>query len=170
MYPGVMRFDVTNGTNKEKRPMALATVKNSDNRNVPIFNVLLPSMSSWVFRWIFHDAIPKLLSKESLSNLRLILVDEDHHCNSQIDSARTLGILPNFQYRLCKWHKARSDRILKLQNLRNIPKHGCDRCCCVVCCCAGVLFDLGAVGSEGNDAVRRTRFPTCVLLRLLSPF
>jgi MULE transposase domain len=107
MYPGVMGFDVTNGTNKEKRPMARGTVKNSDNRNVPIFNALLPSISSWVFRWIFHDAIPKLFSKESLSNLRLILVDEDHHCNSQIDSARKLGILPNVQYQLCKWHKVR---------------------------------------------------------------
>jgi hypothetical protein len=81
MYPGVMGFDVTNGTIKEKQPMARGTVKTSDNRNVPIFNALLPSISSWVFRWIFHDSIPKLLSKESLSNLRLILVDEDYHCN-----------------------------------------------------------------------------------------
>ena len=123
MCPGVMGFDVTNGTNKEKLPMARGTVKNSDNRNVPIFNALLPSMSSWVFPWIFHDARPKLLSKESLSNLRLILVDEDHHCNSQIDSARTLGLLPNVHYRLCKWHKVRSISILKLQNLRKLPKH-----------------------------------------------
>jgi MULE transposase domain len=102
-----MGFDVTNGTNKEKRPMARATLKTSNNKNVPLFNALLPSVASWVFRWIFHDALPKLLSRESLSKLKLILVDQDQNCNSQIDSARDLKILPNVQYRLCKWHKVR---------------------------------------------------------------
>ena len=105
MYPNVMGFDVTNGTNKEKRPLARGTIKTSNNKNVPFFNALLPSISSWVFRWIFHIALPKLLSTESLENLRLILVDEDYHCNSQIDSAHAMGKLPNVQYRLCKWHK-----------------------------------------------------------------
>jgi hypothetical protein len=103
-----MGFDVTNGTNKEKRPMARATIKTTNNKNVPFFNALLPSIASWVFRWIFHDAFPKLLSCESLHKLRLVLVDEDYHCNSQIDAARVMGILPNAQYRLCKWHKVRT--------------------------------------------------------------
>jgi hypothetical protein len=105
MYPNVMGFDVTNGTNKEKRPLARGTIKTSNNKNVPFFNALLPSVASWVFRWIFHIALPKLLSNDSLSNLHLILVDEDYHCNCQIDSAREMGILPHAQYRLCKWHK-----------------------------------------------------------------
>jgi MULE transposase domain len=108
MYPDVMGFDVTNGTNKEKRPMARATIKNSNNKNIPFFNALLPSVASWVFRWIFHDALPMLLTRDSLRHLKLILVDEDNHCNSQIDAARELGILPNARYRLCKWHKVRS--------------------------------------------------------------
>jgi hypothetical protein len=35
MYPNVMGFDVTNGTNKEKRPLARGTIKTSNNKNVP---------------------------------------------------------------------------------------------------------------------------------------
>jgi ribosomal protein L5 len=49
LYPEVMGFDVTFGTNKEKRPMARATIKTSSNKNVPFFNALLPSGASWVF-------------------------------------------------------------------------------------------------------------------------
>ena len=105
MYPEVMGFDVTNGTNKEKCPLARATIKTSNNKNVPFSSALLPSIASWVFHWIFHDALPKLVSRDSLAKLHLILVDEDQHCNTQIDSARQLKILPNVQYRLCKWHK-----------------------------------------------------------------
>jgi hypothetical protein len=108
MYPEVMGFDVTNGTNREKRPMARGTLKTSSNKNVPFFNALLPSVASWVFRWIFHDALPRLLPSESLSKLHLILVDDDRNCNSQIDSARELKVLPNGHFRLCKWHKVRS--------------------------------------------------------------
>jgi MULE transposase domain len=112
LYPEVIGFDVTFGTNKEKRPMARATIKTSSNKNVPFFNALLPSGASWVFRWVFHDALPRLLSKESLANLHLILVDDDHHCNTQIDSARNLKKIPNAQYRLCKWHKVRTEYLL----------------------------------------------------------
>lgn len=102
-----MGFDVTYGTNKEKRPLARGTVKTTSNKNVPFFNALLPSGASWVFRWIFHEAFPRLVSKDSLKKLHLVLVDDDQHCNSQIDSARTLNKLPNAQYRLCKWHRVR---------------------------------------------------------------
>jgi hypothetical protein len=112
LYPEVIGFDVTFGTNKEKRPMARATIKTSSNNNVPFFNALLPSGASWVFRWVFHDALPRLLAKESLAKLHLILVDDDHHCNTQIDSARHLKKLRNAQYRLCKWHKVRTEYLV----------------------------------------------------------
>jgi MULE transposase domain len=107
LFPEVMGFDVTFGVNKEKRPMARGTIKSTRDKNVPFFNALLPSTASWVFHWIFHDALPRLLPKESLDKLSLILVDDDCHCNSQIDSARLMKRIPNAHYRLCKWHKVR---------------------------------------------------------------
>lgn len=107
LYPEVMGFDVTFGTNKEKRPLARGTIKSNRNKNVPFFNALLPSCASWVFNWIFQDAMPTLLNQDSLNKLHLILVDDDHHCNSQIDLARKMKVLPNARFRLCKWHKVR---------------------------------------------------------------
>jgi hypothetical protein len=111
MYPEVISFDVTYGTNKEKRPLARDTVKNSNHKNIPFFNALLPSCASWVFRWIFHDVFPRLLSKTSISKLQLILVDKEQTCNNQIEFARHMKRLPNAQYRLCKWHKVSFNQI-----------------------------------------------------------
>jgi MULE transposase domain len=118
MYPEVMGFDVTYGTNKEKRPLARGTIKTSSNKNVPIFNALLPSGASWVFHWIFHNAIPRLFAKESLAKLYLVLVDDDKHCNIQIDSARFLKKLPNAKYRLCKWHKINRNYQIKAKSFK----------------------------------------------------
>jgi MULE transposase domain len=119
LYPEVMGFDVTFGTNKEKRPLARGTIKNNRNKNIPFFNAFLPSCAAWVFNWIFHDAMPKLLSQDSLNKLHLILVDDDHHCNSQIDMARNMNILPNAHYRLCKWHKVSFFINYEMQNFIN---------------------------------------------------
>jgi MULE transposase domain len=118
LYPEVMGFDVTFGTNKEKRPMARGTIKNNRNKNIPFFNALLPSCASWVFNWIFHSAMPMLLKKESLNKLHLILVDDDEQCNRQIDSARESKILEKAHYRLCKWHKVRTSENAEFLNLK----------------------------------------------------
>ena len=68
-YPEVIGFNVTNGTNQEKRPLAKGTLINSNQKNVPFFNAILPSQCRWVFHWIWNSAIPTLFPEEYLKKL-----------------------------------------------------------------------------------------------------
>jgi hypothetical protein len=55
-------FDITCGTNAEKRPLAKGTLTTANGENVPFFNSFLPSQCAWVFCWLFTTAFPTLFS------------------------------------------------------------------------------------------------------------
>ena len=48
-FPHVLGFDVTFGTNAEKRPLFRATCKTSDSRNISHVNAFIPSEQRWIF-------------------------------------------------------------------------------------------------------------------------
>ena len=102
-YPEVVGFDVTYGTNQEKRPLAKGTLINSSSKNIPFFNAILPSQCRWVFHWIFDTAIPNLFPSEYLKKIQLFITDEDPNCYEMIERSRSH--YPVYKHRICKWHK-----------------------------------------------------------------
>ena len=108
MFGEAMGFDITCGTNAEKRPLARGTLTTSDGKNVPFFNSFLPSQCAWVFCWLFVTAFPTLFPSASCQQTELIITDQDERCYTQIESSKTYSIFSNrMMHRLCKWHKVR---------------------------------------------------------------
>ena len=99
-YPEVVGFDVTYGTNQEKRPLAKGTLINSKKKNIPFFNAILPSQCRWVFYWIFNSAIPNLFPAETLKKIQLFITDEDVNCYQMLAAAQSH--YPSHKNRICK--------------------------------------------------------------------
>jgi hypothetical protein len=116
MYPTTLSFDVTFGTNAEKRPLARVTLITPSQKTVPVMNVFLPSQAEWVFQWIFQHALPSILPLAVRKRVFLAMTDQDHHCYSQIVAAQRKQIFPNLTHRLCKWHKIDRHFILKARS------------------------------------------------------
>ena len=74
-YPDVLGVDVTYGKNNEKRPQFCVIGKNARNRNIPIIDAFLPLQQQYVFRWLFEEAMPRLLDKFALLCTQLIMTD-----------------------------------------------------------------------------------------------
>ena len=109
MFGEAMGFDITCGTNAEKRPLARGTLTTSDGKNVPFFNSFLPSQCAWVFCWLFVTAFPTLFPSSSCQQTELIVTDQDERCYTQLEASKAYGIFSNrMVHRLCKWHKVRN--------------------------------------------------------------
>jgi len=106
-------MDTTFGTNQEKRPLFKMIGRDASNRNIPLLCAFLPSLSGWVFHWIFQDVLPPLLGKENLQKLRLVTTDEDTFCINAFLSLKDHHYM-NCLIRLCKWHKVNRNYTTKV--------------------------------------------------------
>jgi len=103
MFPEVLMFDVTFGTNNEGRPLGVAA---SPDANMNVFTPIrafLPSQCRWVFDWIFRTAIPTLLGKEALRRMQLLITDGDVNIYNAFDSVQS-ELYPNATHGLCLYH------------------------------------------------------------------
>jgi hypothetical protein len=103
MFPEVLMFDVTAGTNSEGRPLGCTA---SPDGNMKVFTpvrVFMPSECYWVFHWIFRTAIPSLLGKDSLKRTQLVLSDGDKNIYNAFDNCRE-ELYPNAVHALCMYH------------------------------------------------------------------
>ncbi len=109
MFGEAMGFDITCGTNAEKRPLARATITTANEKNVPFFNSFLPSQCAWVFCWLFMTAFPTLFPPRSCKQMELVLTDQDERCYTQVEALKGYRIFSErMVHRLCKWHKVRN--------------------------------------------------------------
>ncbi len=109
MFGEAMGFDITCGTNAEKRPLARATITTANEKNVPFFNSFLPSQCAWVFCWLFMTAFPTLFPPRSCKQMELVLTDQDERCYTQVEASKGYHIFSErMVHRLCKWHKVRN--------------------------------------------------------------
>ena len=129
MFPEFMGGDDTEDTNSEKRP--LYTLCGKDNMN-QVFGhtwAFMPSKSTWVYSWIFSNALPLLHPGTALNRVEQFIMDACPHetraaegvcgygrkqlqtnesiaalavCGGGIKVSRTL---PNAHLRHCGWHK-----------------------------------------------------------------
>ena len=113
-FPQSVGTDITNGTNAEKRPLLRATARDANNQIIPFFNAFVCSGSRWVHSWIFEDVFPTLFPPVVLSQVRMMLTDEDPHCFQAFDTSVKKGIFRNAKHRLCKWHKVNRNFTIKV--------------------------------------------------------
>ena len=103
MFPEVIMFDVTHGTNSEGRPLGVSSSCDGNMEVFTPFRVFMPSECQWVFQWIISTAIPSLLGTESLSRVQLFLTDGDSKIYKCFDNVQPT-LYPNAVHGLCVYH------------------------------------------------------------------
>ena len=103
MFPEVLMFDVTYGTNTEARPLGVSASTNANMEVFTPFRVFMPSECMWVFDWIIGSAIPDLLGKEPLRRVQLFLTDGDPKIYRSFDKHQS-ELMPNARHGLCVYH------------------------------------------------------------------
>ena len=78
-YPEVCSWDVTNGTNAERRGLMIGCNYTSSFKSNPFIFAFLPNCRRWAFQWISRCAVPMLHSENVTNEIQVILFDED--CN-----------------------------------------------------------------------------------------
>ena len=77
LYPEFKSGDVTFKVNAEKRSLEVESGKGPDNRTFSHTWTFTPSLSRWIFRWIFGVAMPALHDSKTLSRVEVAAFDED---------------------------------------------------------------------------------------------
>jgi hypothetical protein len=84
-FPEVLGVDGTHQTNEEHRP--LITIKDSDGNVIVVIRCFAPNERAWFFRWLFQEALPALIGKETMACVKVIITDGDSQEMSQVDFA-----------------------------------------------------------------------------------
>ena len=111
-FPWINGWDVTFGTNAEKRPLGCMAHKTANNNIFPGVQAFLPSQTGWVFDWIKSKAVPQLLCNNALGKTFLELTDKDRqyiYVGRNVHSNTSDNPYGNAKIRLCKWHKVSPD-------------------------------------------------------------
>ena len=133
-HPHVCSWDVTEGTNNEKRKLFIGLnydATGSSNRHTHIF---LPSGRKWVFNWTARTAVPMLHGTAVCAKIQIHLFDEDTNEFGPFENAT--DIYPNAKIRLC-WYHRHTQKLQRLyrfatgENEEKVSKilHGFDELC-----------------------------------------
>jgi MULE transposase domain len=102
-FPEVVGVDGTHETNNEGRPLLTLSVKDSNGNVIVVVRCFAPNERSWLFRWLFQEAIPVLLGKDTLQLVKLIMTDGDSQEMTQVDYAIDRFFVNAIRTR-CGWH------------------------------------------------------------------
>jgi MULE transposase domain/SWIM zinc finger len=103
LFPNVLHFDGTSDTNNEKRILFTVSGRDSCGHQFIVLRALIPNECAWMFRWLFCGALPKLLGRENLNRVLLVLTDGDSQETSQMDIA-IRKYMPSAVRGRCIWH------------------------------------------------------------------
>ena len=103
-YPEVMSLDATCKTNDERRPFYKLQGCDGEGNTFPMMNALLWDESLHAMNWMLLEAMPYLLPDSVRHSTTVILTDGDPYECLAVDSAITLGFLPNAKRKRCWWH------------------------------------------------------------------
>ena len=103
LLPYVLKVDVTEGTNKESRPLLTASIRTGFGKYIIILRMFLRDQRQATFRWVFSWAIQKLLGEEWVGHIKAIITDGDSHEITEVEEACKQFIPDCFRIR-CGWH------------------------------------------------------------------
>ncbi len=102
-FPEVNFIDGTHKTNNENRPLITGGVRDADGKVSVVFRALVPNERAWLFRWLFHVALPSLLGSSYCELVCIQITDGDSQETSQLDHALKT-VFRNSKRRRCGWH------------------------------------------------------------------
>ena len=114
MYPEFLGGDDTEDTNSEKRPLYTLCGKDNMNKSFGHTWAFMPSKCTWVYSWIFSNALPLLHPGTALNRVEQFIMDACPHETRAAEGVcgyRSVHItdqskvLPNAHLRHCAWHK-----------------------------------------------------------------
>ena len=74
-FPEIISADVTEQTNKEKRPLYLFCGLDGNNHLFPAFHCLMPNSSSEIYQWVYESAFLELVGKETVLRNQAFFTD-----------------------------------------------------------------------------------------------
>jgi MULE transposase domain len=102
-FPEVLCVDGTHETNNESRPLLSLSVKDSNGKVTVVVRCFAPNERSWFFRWLFQEALPVLLGRQTLKLVKLVMTDGDAQETAQVDYAISRVFVNAIRTR-CGWH------------------------------------------------------------------
>jgi hypothetical protein len=103
LCPEVIMFDVTSHTNRSGFFLLTFSCKTSIDKQVVFCRVWLPDQRRVSFRYVFQEALPKILPEHARRRVRFILCDGDAQQNIELKYA-IYGLFPNAQCGGCSYH------------------------------------------------------------------
>jgi MULE transposase domain/SWIM zinc finger len=103
LYPEVLGVDITEQTNKEKRPLIILAGLTGDNKTYTAARALLPSAQGWVFKWFFETVLPALIPQKARERNTVMFTDGDELEYNAFTNA-IKDYFPNSCHHLCTWH------------------------------------------------------------------
>ncbi len=86
-FPEVLFMDSTHKSNNESRPLLLICGRDSDGTSFVIIRVFMPNETQAFYRWVFLEALPKMLGVNNLQKVVLTLTDGDSQEFNALDEA-----------------------------------------------------------------------------------
>jgi hypothetical protein len=87
MFPSILVAACTHSLNKEERPVMIFAGIDSHNSTHSHTWVFLPSEARWVSSWVLNSALPQLHNSNTLTRVRLFVIDQDGQLNFVADNS-----------------------------------------------------------------------------------
>ena len=103
LSPDVLKFDATEGTNTEGRPLLTVSMRTAFGNYLVIARMLLRDQKEVSFRWAFSFALPRLLGRDGLQFVKAVMTDGDSQEINAMQEAIQRNMPHVFRMR-CAWH------------------------------------------------------------------
>ena len=103
LFPTVFHIDCTADTNKEGRPLLTITAKDSNAKFFTVVQCFLPNEKGWSFKWFFQNAVPVLISLDTLMDCKYVVTDGDQQLIQQLEDS-IQNYMPWARRGRCSWH------------------------------------------------------------------
>ena len=117
-FPEIIQIDGLEKTNNENMVLITLAGMDANRKMFPIARAYVPNQKRWVFRYIFEYAFPRLVGREVLTMVQVIVTDGDSNETQQLDESLEKYYCNAKRIR-CGWHLV--DRNLWKEKLVRIP-------------------------------------------------
>lgn len=102
-FPEQVSVDGTHDATNEEWELLTFSIQDMNGGQETVIRCWAPNNRNWLYRWLFHEAVPLLVGKSACKRSHLIICDGDPQECSQLDTA-IVSVFPNAKRRRCGWH------------------------------------------------------------------